>query len=42
LTMIHHELEHARVSTKKLKKIAAEQNENLCADHTPWCPNRQA
>ena len=32
-TTIHRELVHAGVSTKKLKKIAAERNENLCADY---------
>ena len=31
-TTIHRELEHAGVSTKKLKKIAFERNENLRAD----------
>lgn len=32
-TTIHHELERAGVSTKKLKCIAAERNENLRADY---------
>ncbi|KIJ93202.1 hypothetical protein K443DRAFT_112427, partial [Laccaria amethystina LaAM-08-1] len=31
-TTIHRELIHAKFSTKKLKKIAAERNENLRAD----------
>jgi hypothetical protein len=31
-TTIHRELERAQVSTKKLKKIAAERNENLRVD----------
>ena len=31
-TTIHRELERARISTKKLKKIAAERNENVWAD----------
>ena len=32
-TTIHRELEHAGVSTKKLKKIALEHNENLQAHY---------
>ncbi|KZT24285.1 hypothetical protein NEOLEDRAFT_1032120, partial [Neolentinus lepideus HHB14362 ss-1] len=31
-TTIHWELEHAGISLKKLRKVAAEQDEDLCAD----------